>query len=304
MSKNNSMSKALVRRETIAGYAFMLPSLIFFLGFVIYPMVQCVFTSFFDATMNREDIFVGFANYIELFQDKVFLGSLKNTVIIVIVSVPVTCIFSLWVSSVIYDLAGPACSAFRCIFYLPVVTGSVAVAVVWKWMFNNYYGIFNYIGTSTGLMENNINWLGDERFALGCIILILLTTSVGQPIVLYVSALNNVDQSLVEAAEVDGANEWKTFYTIALPLIKPGIGALAIFTFINSWNDYFMQLIMLTSTKNLTISLGIAKLQAENATDFGLIMAGASLAAIPIIVIFLIFQKYFTKGITMGAVKG
>ena len=107
---------------------------------------------------------------------------------------------------------------------------------------------------------------------------------------------------MMEAAKIDGAGEWKTFYTIALPLIKPGIGALAIFTFINSWNDYFMQLIMLSSTNNLTISLGIAKLQAENATDFGLIMAGASLAAIPII--FLIFQKYFTKGITMGAVKG
>lgn len=109
---------------------------------------------------------------------------------------------------------------------------------------------------------------------------------------------------MMEAAKIDGAGEWKTFYTIALPLIKPGIGALAIFTFISSWNDYFMQLIMLTSTKNLTISLGIAKLQAENATDFGLIMAGAALAAIPIIVVFLIFQKYFTKGITMGAVKG
>ncbi len=109
---------------------------------------------------------------------------------------------------------------------------------------------------------------------------------------------------MMEAAKIDGAGEWKTFYTIALPLIKPGIGALAIFTFINSWNDYFMQLIMLTSTKNLTIPLGIAKLQAENAMDFGLIMAGASLASIPIIIIFLIFQKYFTKGITMGAVKG
>ena len=109
---------------------------------------------------------------------------------------------------------------------------------------------------------------------------------------------------MIEAAMIDGAGEWKTFYTIALPLIKPGIGALAIFTFINSWNDYFMQLIMLSSTDTLTISLGIAKLQAENATDFGLIMAGASLAAIPIIIVFLVFQKYFTKGITMGAVKG
>ena len=84
---------------------------------------------------------------------------------------------------------------------------------------------------------------------------------------------------MMEAAKIDGANEWKTFYTIALPLIKPGIGALAIFTFINSWNDYFMQLIMLTSTKNLTISLGIAKLQAENSdrfwSDYGRRLSGS-----------------------------
>lgn len=113
-----------------------------------------------------------------------------------------------------------------------------------------------------------------------------------------------VPGEILEAARIDGASEWRTFTQAVIPLVKPGIGALAIFTFINAWNDYFMQLIMLTSTDNLTISLGIAKLQAENATDFGLIMAGATLAAVPIITIFLIFQKYFTQGITMGAVKG
>jgi len=109
---------------------------------------------------------------------------------------------------------------------------------------------------------------------------------------------------ILEASRIDGAGEWKTFSKIALPMIKPGIGALAIFTFINSWNDYFMQLIMLSSTDMLTISLGIAKMQGENSTDFGLIMAGAAMAAIPILIVFFIFQKYFTKGITMGAVKG
>lgn len=109
---------------------------------------------------------------------------------------------------------------------------------------------------------------------------------------------------ILEASRIDGAGEWKTFSQIALPMIKPGIGALAIFTFINSWNDYFMQLIMLSSTDMLTISLGIAKMQGENSTDFGLIMAGATIAAIPILIVFFIFQKYFTKGITMGAVKG
>ena len=109
---------------------------------------------------------------------------------------------------------------------------------------------------------------------------------------------------ILESARIDGASEIKTFTTIVYPMIKPGVGALAIFTFISSWNDYFMQLIMLSSTKNLTISLGIANMQAENQTDFGLIMAGAAFAAVPIIIVFIIFQKYFTKGITMGAVKG
>ena len=85
-----AMSRALVRQETIAGYLFLLPSLVFFLGFVIYPMVMCVFTSFFDSTMNRADVFVGLQNYIELFQDGVFLGALRNTLIIVVVSVPIT----------------------------------------------------------------------------------------------------------------------------------------------------------------------------------------------------------------------
>ena len=114
----------------------------------------------------------------------------------------------------------------------------------------------------------------------------------------------NIPGELLEAARIDGAGEARTFTQIVLPLIKPGIGALAIFTFITAWNDYFLQLIMLNDTNVLTISLGIAKLQAELSTDYGLIMAGASLGSIPIILIFLMFQKFFTRGITMGAVKG
>jgi multiple sugar transport system permease protein len=121
--KEPKRSSALVRQETIASYLFLLPSLIFFLGFVIYPMILCVVTSFFDSTMNRADVFVGFANYAELFADPIFIGALRNTFIIVVVSVPVTCAFSLWVSSAIVDLPEWATSLFRCVFYLPVVTG-------------------------------------------------------------------------------------------------------------------------------------------------------------------------------------
>ncbi|MBE6977027.1 MAG: carbohydrate ABC transporter permease [Ruminococcaceae bacterium] len=113
-----------------------------------------------------------------------------------------------------------------------------------------------------------------------------------------------IPTEMVEACRIDGASEWRTFTDVMFPMIKPGVGACAIFTFINAWNDYFMQLIMLTKTENLTIALGIATMQGESSTDFGLLMAGSALASVPIIIIFLIFQKYFTKGITMGAVKG
>lgn len=239
MAKNNSLSKALIRRETKAGYAFMLPSLVFFIGFVIIPMVMCVVTSFFDSTMgDNQDVFVGFANYVELVNDPIFRKALVNTLIIVVVSVPIVCVFSLWVATVIYDLKMWATSLFRIIFYLPVVTGSVAVTVVWKWMFNNYYGIFNYLGKATGLISQNINWLGDERFALGCIILILLTTSVGQPIVLYVSALGNVDQSLIEAAQVDGSTRNQVFWKIKWPQIMPTTLYILIITTINSFQCF------------------------------------------------------------------
>ena len=113
-----------------------------------------------------------------------------------------------------------------------------------------------------------------------------------------------IPTEILEAARVDGAGEVRTFLTVVLPMIKPGIGALAIFTFVNTWNDYFLQLVMLTSRESWTLPLGIAKLQGEMAHDYGLIMAGAALASIPIIIVFIAFQKYFTQGIAMGAVKG
>lgn len=253
----NKKQRRLVMQENVAAYAFLLPFLIFFVGFVLYPMFMCVYTSFFDATMGREDIFVGLKNYQELFQDEVFWIALRNTLVIVVVSVPITCIFSLWVASAISKMPVAATSAFRCIFYLPVVTGSVAVTMVWKWMFNNYYGIFNYLGKDVlGILDKNINWLGDEKYALWCIILILLTTSVGQPIVLYVSALDNVDKSLVEAAEVDGATPKQAFWKIKWPQMMPTTLYILVITTINSFQCFaLIQLLTSGGPKNSTMTI-------------------------------------------------
>ncbi len=246
------MSRVLVRRETISGYCFLLPSLVFFIGFVIIPMVLCIYTSFFDSKLsaNTSDVFIGLANYTELFGDAIFRKALVNTSIIVLVSVPTVTAFSLWVSSAIYYRRKVVLSAFRCIFYLPVVTGSVAVTVVWKWMFNNYYGVFNYVLKSMGIIENNINWLGNTKTALGCIILILFTTSVGQPIVLYVSALGNVDTTLIEAAEVDGANKLQVFWKIKWPQMMPTTLYILIITTINSFQCFALIQLLTSGSPN------------------------------------------------------
>ncbi|MFC7678732.1 carbohydrate ABC transporter permease [Paenibacillus sp. GCM10028914] len=113
-----------------------------------------------------------------------------------------------------------------------------------------------------------------------------------------------IPSEVLEASKIDGCSEVRMFSTIVLPLLTPALGALAIFTFIGSWNDYFSQLIMTRSTPMMTLPLGIATLQGEFTTNYGVIMAGAALASLPMIAIFLLFQKAFTQGITMGAVKG
>lgn len=240
MKKKQGLSRALQRREDVAGYLFMAPSLIFFIGFVIIPMFICVGMSLTNATLHNvaPTSFVGLKNFIDMWKDKTFVGALKNTFLIVVVSVPVTCLFSLWVASATYKMHNVPLSLFRVIFYLPVVTGSVAVTVVWKWIFDNYSGILNTVLKSSGIIQKNINWLGTPGLTIWCIILILLTTSVGQPIVLYISALGNVDQSLVEAAEVDGASNLQVFWRIKWPQIMPTTLYIIVITTINSFQCF------------------------------------------------------------------
>ena len=197
-------------RETIVSYAFLAPVLIFFTVFVLAPMIMGFITSFFNYSMTSFE-FVGLDNYIRMFKDPVFTKSLINTVILVIGSVPVVVLFSLFVASQTYQQNAVARSFYRFVFFLPVVTGSVAVTVVWKWIYDPLSGILNFVLKSSHIISQNISWLGDKNWALMAIMIILLTTSVGQPIILYIAAMGNIDNSLVEAARVDGATELQVF---------------------------------------------------------------------------------------------
>ena len=218
-------------------------------------------------------------NYVRLFKQPA-IQWLLNTIIIAVAAMALTCITA--------ALAGYALAKKR--FWGQTVLFSLLVCAM---------ALPKQVIVIPLLQEMSALGLNNNLLAV-------ILPTVGWPfgIFLMKQFSETIPTEMLEAARIDGASEVRTFVSIVFPMVKPGVGALAIFTFVNTWNDYFLQLIMLQRREVLTISTGIARLQGEVSSDFGLIMAGAALAAIPIVTVFLMFQKYFTQGITMGAVKG
>ena len=301
-TKAPKRSLVLQRRETIVSYLFLLPALFFFVGFVLTPMAMGVVTSFTDSNfsnVNTGSHFVFLDNYIRLFKDPIFLKSAWNTVVIVVVAVPTVTAFSLWVGSAIYKMHSAARSFFRCVFYLPVVTGSVAVVVVWKWMFDKYNGLFNYIIRTCG--GQGLMWTESEKMALWCIILILFTTSIGQPIVLYVSALGNVDHSLVEAAQVDGATDFQVFWRIKWPSIMPTTLYVAVITTINSFQCFALIQLLTSGGPNYstsTVMYYLYEIAFRTTKDFGYADAMGVVLAIVIALFSALQFKVMNGGTT------
>lgn len=240
-------------RESLISYAFLAPILFFFTIFVLAPMIMGFITSFFDYSMTSFR-FIGLDNYNRMFQDPIFLKSLINTVLIVVGSVPVVVFFSLFVASQTYQKNVIARSFYRFVFFLPVVTGSVAVTVVWKWIYDPLSGILNFVLKSGNIITQNISWLGDKHWALLAIMIILLTTSVGQPIILYIAAMGNIDESLVEAARVDGATERQVFWNIKWPSLLPTTLYIAIITTINSFQIFALIQLLTSGGPNYSTS--------------------------------------------------
>ena len=115
--------------------------------------------------------------------------------------------------------------------------------------------------------------------------------------------IDTIPDSIRESAKIDGSSEFKIFLNIILPMAKPGISALFIIMFVRIWNDYLWQLVIIKDNIMNTLQLGIASMQNDQTTNYAYVVAGTSVATIPMLIVFLIFQRYFTKGITVGAVK-
>ena len=235
------LRRAGVREETATGYALISPWLVGFLVWTAFPIVWSFYLSFTEYAILKSPEWVGLRNYTRIFtQDIDFWPAIRITVLYAFFSVPLGIIGSLSVAVLLStDIRG--LGVYRTIYYLPSILPAVAVALLWRWLFNPDAGLLNAalrpILTPLGMAPPN--WFGDPVWVLPAFIIISLWGVAGANMVIFLGALKNVPRHLLEAAEMDGANGWQRFRAVTVPMITPVIflqlvmgiiGALQIFT--------------------------------------------------------------------------
>jgi multiple sugar transport system permease protein len=211
---------SLARREAIAGYLFLLPNMI---GFVIFTALAVVASAVISLTtwdLLSSPEFVGLDNYIELItNDPLFRTVLLNTLYFTAVSVPASTVLSL-ILALVFNTGLRAIPLFRTAYFLPVITATVVVALIWRWFYNPDFGILNYVLWRLGV-DAPPNWLASRTWAMPAVIILSVWKQVGYNMVIFLAGLQAIPSTLYEAAAIDGAGRWQRFRHITLPLLTP-----------------------------------------------------------------------------------
>jgi len=203
-----------------AGYVFIAPGYLAFLAFMLLPLLAAVGLSFYNASFALDQRqFTGFQNYVQLWADSTFRIALVNTIKYVVVVVPVTVVLALVISLLVHPRGTRAQAFYRGAFYLPGVAGGVILSVVWQWIFNPTFGLLNYILGIVGIQP--VLWLASTQYSFWSVCMVVLTFTLGQPVILFLAALASLNQDVMDAAVVDGANSTQRTWFVTLPLMRP-----------------------------------------------------------------------------------
>ncbi|WP_322895251.1 MULTISPECIES: sugar ABC transporter permease [unclassified Yoonia] len=216
------------------GLAYLTPYIIGLLVFTMIPFLASLYLSFTEYTLINSPVWIGLENFRDLLDDRTFKRSLNVTLLYVFLTVPLKLAFALFIAVILnYKLRG--IGFFRTAYYVPsILGGSIAIAVLWRYIFADA-GLVNLVLTSIGL--DPINWFGDPVNALFTLAL-LRTWQFGSAMVIFLAALQAVDKSLYEAAAIDGANKWHSFWHITMPLITPVIFFNLIMQMVQAFQEF------------------------------------------------------------------
>lgn len=208
------------KKEWVAAYIFISPLVIGLFVFYIYPFIQNFWFSFNDVNRFNIATFTGLENYKNLIKDKELIQTLGNTLKYVVITVPVGLALSLFIATLL-NAKIRGTSIYRTIYFLPSVTMSVAIALVWKWIYNGDFGILNSTLGFFGIKGQN--WLSNPKTALYMVMLVGIWMSVGYNMIILLAGMQGISRSYYEAAAIDGAGPFRRFFSITIPMLTPTI---------------------------------------------------------------------------------
>ncbi len=227
-----------------AAILFLLPAGIIYVSAILFPIAYSLYLSLFTGSGINNWEFCGMQNYVKLLQDKVFLLSLRNSVIWMMLTLVFTTSFSLLLA-LILNRRFFGRTFFRGLFYFPTVIAMIAVAIIWRWIYHPNLGFINQFSKAVGLNFSQ-TWLSNPKSSLIACFVAAQWTAVGQPMILFLAGLQGISEDVIEAARIDGAKGLKLFFSITIPLLKNTfvvvlstlmIGALKIFDIIVGLTD-------------------------------------------------------------------
>lgn len=294
------MEEVIIVKRTKTPYFFIGPAVALLLIFSIIPIFIAVAISFTDmslaglADFSRIN-FVGLDNYVNIFGDKVFGQAMFNTAYYVIIGVPLVIIFSLALAIMINFGENRFFSFMRLVFYSPSITNTVAVSVVWMYLYNPTIGLLNHLLSYLNI--GSVMWLTDPSTSKISLIIIAVWKAIGLNMLIFLAAIQGIPKEYYEAAEIDGANKWQQIIKITIPLLKFSIFFVTVTTLIG-WFQFFDEPFVMTKGGPLDSTLSVALFIYQSGfqyNKFGYAAAGSVILFIAIIIVTSIQMKIQTK---------
>lgn len=286
----------LAKKQNLSGWILLAPAIILIVCFSLYPAVKALITSFQSgAGQNME--WIGLGNYIRIFQDKVFIQSLINCVVYLLIQVPIMLILALVLASALNDRRLRFRGLFRTAIFLPCATSLVSYAIIFRSLFASD-GFVNTILVKLGILDHAYDFLSNATSAKIIIILALIWRWTGYNMVFYLSGLQNIEYSVYEAAKIDGATPFQTFTRITIPLLKPTILMTAIMS-TNGTLQLFDESVNLTfggpGNATITMSHYIYNTAFKGVPNFGYTSAMSFIILIMVAVLAFVQMKVGEK---------
>jgi len=290
------MLKTRRMRELGIIYLFLVPSLIIFAVYRIIPIFWNLILSFQKWNFLSSNLWVGFKNYSNMTTDPVFWESFKNTLVYFAAGSPLAIIFAIMIALLVnQNIRGR--NVYRSIIFLPYPLTTVAIGIIWKWLYNEKVGLINYILRSLGIIHKNIPFLNSFHWALPSIIITSIWQVVGFFMIIILTGLQSIPRQLYEAAEIDGASHSNIFFYITLPLLKASVFLCFIIGIINSFTMFDLVYVMTNGGPGHSTEILVSYIY-KNAFSFSRIGYAASITVflfLFLLVITTIINKFTGK---------